>query len=282
MNIAFLGMGIMGSRMASNLLKAGHNLTVWNRDTAKSEPLANQGAAIAVTAQDAVKEAEVIITMLANPAAVESVATGESGFLAAAKKDSLWIDCSTIGPKSCEKMQQAATEAGIRHLDAPVAGTKPHAEKGELVFFVGGSDSDLEQARPLFEIMGSKIAYLGADGNASSYKLILNHMLGTAMAGFAEAIALGTAMGIPRDKMLDSLPGTAVTAPFLGMKRPAMTTSDFEAQFPLQWMAKDLDLVAEAAARLGVAMPVSEGARKTYRQAVEAGKGEKDFAGIVA
>jgi 3-hydroxyisobutyrate dehydrogenase-like beta-hydroxyacid dehydrogenase len=232
MNVAFLGLGIMGSRMAANLVRGGYTLTVWNRTPGRAKLVTSLGAAAAKTSGEAVTGADVIISMLSTPAAVEETALGEEGFLAAASTGVLWIDSSTVNPSFSRRMAAQAARHGLRFLDAPVTGSKEPAEKGQLRFLVGGAAKDLEQARPLLEKMGSTIVHVGEQGMGASIKMVFNLILGHAMLGFAEGMALGEALGLSQAQLLDLLIGGPLTPPLLTGKRARFESGDFEPEFP--------------------------------------------------
>lgn len=280
MNIAFLGLGIMGSRMAANLIKAGNTLTVWNRSLEKAGPLEELGAKKAGTPADAVQGAEVVITMLATPEAVEATAFGPQGFLDHIKKGALWIDSSTVNPSFSKRMASEAQSRGIRFLDAPVAGTRGPAEQGQLLFLVGGNAGDLETARPLLEKMGRAIIHAGDAGMGTSLKMIFNLLLGVNMIAFSEALVLGEALGITRDKLFEVLTGSAVVAPAATGKRARIEAGNYEADFPLRWAQKDLQLAAQSAYEQGVSLPTVNAAKEIFMLAVQYGYGEDDLSAI--
>ena len=280
MKIAFIGLGIMGSRMAANLIKAGHELSVWNRSSEKAKGLARLGARLAATPAEAARQSEVTFTMLTNPEAVAAVALGRDGFLEAMARGALWTDCSTVTPSSSRRMAGEATSRGIRSLDAPVVGSLPAAEKGELTFLVGGDEKDLERCRPLLLAMGKTIRHLGAAGTGCSLKLLNNMLLGNAMAAFSEALALGEAMGFERRMLLDSLVGSGVAAPFLAAKKEKLATGVYDAEFPLRLMHKDLQLVSAAAYELGVPLPATHATKEIFGHAAANGRAEMDFSAV--
>lgn len=280
MKIGFLGLGIMGSRMAANLIRGGHDLVVWNRTASRADPLVEMGAAMAGTCSEAVLEAEVVITMLSEPGVVESTALGSGGFLDAMQKGSLWMDSSTVNPSFSRKMADEAQQRGLRFIDAPVAGTKGPAEKRQLLFLVGGHTADLEQARPLMGLMGREVIHAGEIGMGTSLKMVFNMLLASAMLSFSEGLALGEVLGFQRERMLDLLLGGAVVAPFVSGKRARIELSDYEADFPLQWMQKDLQLATQTAYEQGLAVPTANIAKEIYLLAARAGLGEQDFSAI--
>lgn len=281
MNIAFIGLGIMGSGMAANLLKAGHTLSVYNRTPAKADALVAAGATRAATPAASVASAALVITVVAHPAAVEAVALGEDGFLPQMQAGAVWLNAATVHPNFARKMDTIAREHGVHYLDAPVAGSKPAAQNAELTFIVGGGAAALETARPAMEAMGQRILHIGDAGMGTAMKLIFNNLLAVSMAGFAEALNLGVSLGIPKQNLLNALVGSPITPPFMAGKKPMMETDDYtDTQFPLQWMQKDLHMVAEAAFDVNAPMPVSNAAKEAFQMAMMHGFAELDFSAI--
>ncbi len=280
MKVGFIGLGIMGSRMADNLLKKGNELVVYNRTKGRAEQLVAQGAVFAETPAKVAESVPVVITMLTEPTAVTEVALGEYGFLNRFNKGSLWIDCSTVNPSFSRKMADECVKRGVRFLDAPVAGSKIPAEQGQLIFFVGGEEDDLEFSRPLLKAMGKAVFRIGGHGMGTAMKMVNNLLLGGAMAAFSEAMVLGEELGIPRDRLFGALLGSPVAAPFLELKKPLIESGTYETQFPLKWMHKDLQLASVTAYECGVAMPSSHVIKEMFALAVRDGLGEKDFAAI--
>jgi 3-hydroxyisobutyrate dehydrogenase/glyoxylate/succinic semialdehyde reductase len=280
MHLGFIGTGIMGSRMAANLQKHGCQLVVHNRTREKAEALLHNGATWAATPAAVAEQVDVLFTMLAHPAAVQETALGPDGFLDHLSPDALWVDCTTANPSFSRSMAEAARQRQIRFVEAPGGGTKQPAEAGTLVFIVGGDTEDVETCRPWFEMMGSRIVHAGPHGMATSLKLVLNHLLATSMAAFAEGLTLGQALGLPKEMLLNILLGTPVVAPFVSEKRYKLEQDDYEADFPLRWMQKDLQMTAVAAYEAGVSMPLSNVAKEVYQLAVRHGLGEEDFSAI--
>ncbi|MEM9324776.1 MAG: NAD(P)-dependent oxidoreductase [Bacteroidota bacterium] len=280
MKITFIGLGIMGSRMATHLLADGIELTVYNRNTSKADRLSAGGARVANSLADAVQDAEVVFTMLSTPAIVREVAAGENGFLQHLSKGTLWVDCSTVSPEDAKGFLAEATDAGINYLEAPVAGTKQPAERGELVFFVGGDSQHLELISPLLDRMGKKTIPMGPHGSAASIKIVINLMLAQSMLAFSEGVKLGTSLGLPRKKVMDILSNVPVTAPFLQLIQEKLTSADTTPNFPMQWMVKDLGLVQQAADNLGVQLPSSFAAQNIFQQALDTGMEDQDFSSI--
>lgn len=280
MNIGFIGLGIMGSRMAGNLLNAGHTVTVHNRTRSKANDLIANGATWADTPADTAKNADILITMLAHPQAVEETALGKDGFLGVLGEGKLWIDSSTVNPSFSRKMAEQATAHNIRFLDAPVAGSKNQAQEGVLRFIVGGDAEDVEEAKPLFDAMGSGTVHVGGHGMGTSLKIVVNYLLASAMASFAEGMALGESLGVSQEMLLKVLVGGPVVAPFMAGKQSKLESGNYEAEFPLQWMQKDVQLATQTAYETGVPMPVANATKELYQLAIRAGLGEDDFSAI--
>lgn len=280
MGLGFIGLGIMGSRMASNLLDAGHELVVYNRTRRKAEPLIQKGARWVDSPARLVEAVETVITMVSDPQAVEAVAFGQDGFLDPMQEGGLWIDCSTVNPSFSVRMALEAAERGVRFMDAPVAGSRGPAEEGQVLFLVGGNAADLEQAMAYFNAMGRKAVHVGEVGLGTGMKMLFNALLASTLTAFAEVAVLGEDLGIDRERVIDTLLDSPVAAPFLTGKRSAMLDEDDEVSFPLKWMHKDLHLASQTAYEQGTSMPVSNAAKEVYGQATRAGLGENDFAAV--
>ncbi|MBM7693629.1 3-hydroxyisobutyrate dehydrogenase/glyoxylate/succinic semialdehyde reductase [Peribacillus deserti] len=278
--IGFIGLGIMGSRMANNLLKNGYKVILYNRSKAKADPLLKEGAIWADSPRQVAQQADIIFTMLANPQVVESAALGKDGFLDEFPEGRLWVDCSTVDPSFTRKMAEEASRRHIRFLDAPVAGSKIPAEKGELVFLVGGNKEDLEEARPMMELMGKAIQHQGENGKGSSMKLVVNLMLAQSMAAFSEALTLGESMGLDKETVMNTLLGGVTAAPFLNSKRDKLLYGDYGAEFPLEHLQKDLQLVSQAAYEHQVSLPIANVTKEIYGLAKQFGYSKDDFSAI--
>src|SRR5438128_2771084 len=203
--------------------------------------------------------------MLAHPDAVEQAALDPNGFLGHLKPNALWVDCSSVNPSFSKKMAAAAAARQVRFIDAPVTGSAPVAEEGKLVFWVGGDSTDLEAIRPLLQCMGSKILHLGGHGMGTSMKMVINLLLGAGMASFAEAMALGQGLGLSQKMLFDSLLSTPTVAPFLALKREKIEGGNYEAEFPLRWMQKDLQLASVSPYDSVLDLPVTTVTKEFYR-----------------
>ena len=280
MKIGFIGLGIMGSRMAANLQKHGYSLVVFNRTRDKAEPLLDRGASLADSPPKLAQQVDVLFTMLAHPDAVEQAALGANGFLSHLKPNTIWIDCSSVNPSFSKKMAAAAAGGQIRFIDAPVTGSASVAADGTLTFWVGGDAADVDTIRPLLLCMGNKIVHGGGHGMGTSMKMVVNLLLGTGMAAFAEAMELGQGLGLSQKMLFDSLLSTPTVAPFLSLKREKIESGNYEAEFPLRWMQKDLHLASVSAYESGVALTVTNVTKEIYRLAMRGGHETKDFSAI--
>jgi 3-hydroxyisobutyrate dehydrogenase-like beta-hydroxyacid dehydrogenase len=280
MKIGFIGLGIMGSRMAANLQKHGYPLIVFNRTRAKAESLLGPCGTFSDSPAKLAEQVDVLFTMLAHPDAVEQAALGRDGFLDHLKASALWVDCSSVNPSFSKKMAAEAARREVHFVDAPVTGSAGPAAEAKLIFWVGADPADLEAIRPLLLCMGNKIVHTGGHGSGTSMKMVINLLLGTGMAAFAEAMALGEGLGISRKMLFDSLLGTPAVAPFLASKREKIESGKYEAEFPLRWIQKDMHLASVSAYESGVAMPLTNAAKELYRLAMRDGHDTEDFSAI--
>lgn len=270
----------MGSRMAADLEKNRHTLVLFNRTPAKAKSLLGPCGTLADSPATLAKQVDIVFTMLANPGAVQESALGDNGFLDHLRSNAIWVDCSSVNPSFSKRMAAEAARRGVRFVDAPVTGSAGPAAEAKLVFWVGGEPADLETIRPLLLCMGNRIVHVGGHGMGTSMKMVVNVLLGNAMAAFAEGMALGQGLGISRKVLLDSLLNTPVAAPFLASKRQKIESGSYEAEFPLRWQQKDLHLAAVSAFDSGVAMPITNAAKELYRLAIMKGHALEDFSAI--
>jgi 3-hydroxyisobutyrate dehydrogenase/glyoxylate/succinic semialdehyde reductase len=254
---------------------------VFNRTREKAEWLAAEGARIADSTATLAPLVEVIFTMLAHPDAVNEAALGKDGFLSHLSPGDLWVDCSTVNPSFSRKMAAEAHAHDVRFLGTPVTGSKGQAELAKLTFWVGGDATDLETCRPLLECMGNRIVHCGGQGMGTAIKMVMNQLLGTEMAAFAEGLVLGESLGLSRDVLFKALIGGPVAAPFFALKRERIEQGRYgQADFPLRWLQKDLHLAAVSAYETGTAVPLTNTAKELYRLAMREGHGNEDFSFI--
>lgn len=280
MKIGFIGLGIMGSRMALNLQKEGYELVVYNRSKDKAEELLKNGADWGDSPADVGRKSDLVLTMLSTPEVVRMVATGENGLLSGLAPGKIWADCSTTNPSFARTMASMAEKHGIQFIDSPVAGTKAPAAAGQLVFLVGATEEIGQTLLPLFDIMGRKTFFYGKAGQGASMKMLINLLLAQSVAVFSEAAVLGQAMGFELSALLDFLPNLPVVAPVIGAIRPKLTGEDRSVNFPLQWMQKDVHLATVSGYELGVPMPSANATKEIFAQAKAAGYGEDDFTSV--
>jgi 3-hydroxyisobutyrate dehydrogenase-like beta-hydroxyacid dehydrogenase len=279
MDIAFLGLGIMGSRMATNLAKAGHKVKVWNRTPEKAAELVAAGCAPSPSPVRVVKGAQVVITMLSDPQALRDVALGQ-GMVDAMEHGALWIDCSTVDPSTSRQMAANATNRGLRFLDAPVSGSSGAAANAKLVFFAGGSEADIESARPAFDAMGTRIVHAGPQGSGASLKLVNNLFLAQVQAAWSEALGLAELFGLPQEKVNEAILPTHVAPAFLGFKSGKIGARDWTPEFPLKHALKDIRLALAAAKEGGMELHQLAAAETLYAQALSRGFGDADISAI--
>ena len=279
MQVSFIGTGIMGSRMAANVLATGQTLTVFNRTPEKTDELVERGATRAGSIAEAATGADVVVTMLSEPRAVKQVA---ETLWASMTPGALWMNCSTVNPSFAAEMSKATTERGFRYLDAPVAGSKAAAAGAQLVFFLGGKKEDVDTVKPLTDAMGQKVVHLGEAGQGSALKIVVNQQLAVAMASFAEGVALGESLGLPRELVVTVLLNGPLVPAFMGAKKDQIMNDDYisDVHFPLEWMQKDLEMATHTAYESGATMPVSNAAKESYRAAMRRGLSRADFAAI--
>ena len=277
--IGFLGLGMMGSAMASRLLDAGNDVTVWNRTATKAQPLVDRGASLADSPADAAVGAEVVITMLADPAALEQVLFGDEGLAAALHPGQTLIDMSTVGPDAVAGVLSRLPE-GLRFADAPVRGSVPEATEGRLLIFVGATDETYPRVAELLEPLGS-IRHVGPPGSGAAMKVVVNSTLGAAIVGVGEALSLGEALGLARGQLLDVLEETPLGAA-VKAKRSNIESGSYPPNFKLALARKDLRLVTDAAERRGRELKVAAAARDWFDRAAETGASEEDYSAVVS
>ena len=281
MKIGFIGLGIMGSRMAKNLAREGYTLYVNNRSKSKAEELIKEDHVTwKDTPAEVAEEVDILFTVLSSPEVVLNLATGDKGFLYYLRKDAIWVDSSTVNPSFSRDMAAFSKERDIKFLDAPVAGSKDPAEKGKLLFLVGGEKATVDVCAPLFQVMGKKYIHAGENGKGSSLKMVFNLLLGQAMYAFSEGMNLGQSLGLDQNLLLDVLLQSPVVAPFIALKREKMEKGNYEAEFPLQWMQKDLQLASQTAYEQELALPAVNVIKEMYALAKQEGYSEKDFSAI--
>jgi 3-hydroxyisobutyrate dehydrogenase-like beta-hydroxyacid dehydrogenase len=282
MRVAFLGLGIMGSRMAANLARAGHHLAVWNRTPATARAWAGAHAGrIAASPADAARDADVAIAMVVDGPQVEAVLVGDEGVVRGAPPGLLCVDMSTIGPAWAARIAGRLAEAGLRFVDAPVTGSSPKAEDGTLTIMAGGDAADVARARPLFEAMGETIVHVGPLGHGQATKLVNNAVAAANALVVAEALVAGQALGVDLDRLVAVLGAGAAASTMLALKAGPMRAHDWTTRFKTEHMLKDVALCLEATREAGVPFEGAARVREALVAAVARGRGGDDFAALL-
>src|SRR5580658_406713 len=278
--LGFIGLGYLGSRIALRLAAAGFPMVVFDRDPEKTKQFAAVGAAIAPSPEKLAADADVVLSCLPSDAAVKAVYFGAGGLLESAKPGTRIVELSTIAPETSRQVHAAALKVDVSMLDVAVSGSTNAAEAGKLTLFGGGDREVFEAVQPLFVPIASQWFYMGPSGSGVAMKLVVNALLGVGMQSIAEAVALGSRLGLPRDVLLDTLAKTAVVAPAHAGKLATAKRNDYAPQFPIRLMNKDFGLILTAAAQHGLSMPATEAAAVVNAAEAETG-GEEDFSAVI-
>jgi 3-hydroxyisobutyrate dehydrogenase-like beta-hydroxyacid dehydrogenase len=258
--IGFIGLGGMGSRMASRLLRAGYHVTVYNRTRHRTEEIQRAGALVAESSRELAHSSDIVLSSVADDAAVAEVMFGDGGALEGAREGSVFIDLSTVHPRASVHLSEVGRALGIDVLDAPVSGSLPQAEQGQLVLFVGGDQRVYERCRAVLGALGKAALYMGPSGSGATTKLCVNALLGLGMQSLAEALALGEGAGLPRERLLEAFAETSVLSPSQRSKFDNIRRDEYPAMFPQRLMFKDFSLILQRALELVVAMPATAAA----------------------
>ena len=278
--LGFIGLGHLGSCIARRLVTAGFPVTVYNRDRGKTREIAALGAEVAQTPGELASRVDVVLSCLTDGAAVETVYLGAGDVLRSARPGTRIIELSTVAPQASQRLYQAGRRLGISVIDVAVSGSTPAAEAGRLTLLGGGDRQVFEAAESIFAAIATQWFYMGSSGSGVAMKLVVNTLLGLGMQAVAEAVALGSKLGLPRDLLFDTLAKTAVVSPVQVGKLMTAKQHDYTPQFPIQLMRKDFGLVLIAAERLGLSMPATEGAAAV--NALEASSGrDEDFSAVI-
>jgi len=270
----------MGKPMAANLLKSGFTVTVWNRTRAKADELVRAGAKLAGSPREVAAAADLLLTIVSDPPALEEVLWGKNGALEGLRRGSAYVDSSTISPALARRIAEACAERGVAFLDAPVTGGTWGAEKGELVFMVGGEAETLKRLEPVLGAMGKRWFHLGPHGAGQTVKLAMNMILALEVDALAEALALVIGAGIPGQRLIEVLQSSMARAAVLDIKAPMILEGNFPPSFPLRLMHKDLGLALELANQIGVPLPATAAAREIYNSVKGAAKEDLDYAAV--
>lgn len=279
--VALLGTGTMGLGMAKNLLKAGFVLTVYNRTRSKAESLAAGGAVIANTPAEAARAADVVISILADDHASRAAWLGDDGALAAMSSGSTIVECGTVSPEWIAELEREARGKGGAMVEAPVTGSRPQAEAGQLTFLCGAEESALENVRPVLQSMSKAIVHFGPVGCGGQVKLINNFLCGVQVASFAEAFAWVERTGLDRQQTLDFLKSGAAGSGILTAMTDRMIARTYEVNFLLRLLNKDLRYAQAAAAKYGITLTTGATTEQLFDKAERQGLGEKDMSAVV-
>ncbi|MFY9560276.1 MAG: NAD(P)-dependent oxidoreductase [Terriglobales bacterium] len=274
MRVAFLGRGIMGRPMAANLVKAGHEVTIWNRTSGKDL----EGARTASSPADAARGTEVVWMCVSDTKAVENVLFGPGGAEEALAAGMVIADSSTISPSATLRFAERVKARGVDYVDAPVTGSKIAAEAGSLIFMAGGNEATLARLAPLFQAMGKQVFHMGDTSKGQATKLAMNLQIALIYEGFAEALTLATKLGVQVDRLLPLVQASMVRSGVVDYKAPFILKRDFSPNFPLRLMLKDIHLTLEAAKEARVRLPGLEAVEEVYDLAAEEGHQDLDYA----
>ena len=279
--VAFLGLGTMGSGMAGRLLDAGFSVAAWNRSAGRADALRQRGATIAASPREAASNADVVISMVADDVASRRVWSAGDGALFGLKSGAVAIECSTVSPGWIAELAQLTAAKGASLLDAPVTGSKGHAAAGELLFLVGGDAAVLERVRPVLAAMSRATVHLGSSGSGARMKLVNNFVCGVQAAALAEGLAFAEACGLDSAATVEVLANGAPGSPLVKAVSARMASRNYDVQFLLPLMKKDLSYALTEAERWGVPLRTAEVARDLFDAAIRAGWAEADFAAVV-
>jgi 3-hydroxyisobutyrate dehydrogenase-like beta-hydroxyacid dehydrogenase len=281
-SLGLIGLGLMGRPMGANLLKAGHELAIWNRTASRGDELVAKGAKRAANPREVAAASEVVITIVSDPLALEAVLWGENGVFAGLRREGALIESSTVTPNLEKRAAAAAAAAGADFLEAPVTGGTWGAEKGELVFMVGGEASTLKRVEPILGAMGKRWFHLGPVGAGQTVKLAMNLILDLEVQAFAEALALVTRAGVPGASLVEVMQSSMGRSAVLDVKAPMMLKGEYKPSFPLRLMHKDVSLALDLGNQLGVPLPAAAAAREVMSAVKGAVTEDVDFSALAS
>jgi len=280
-SVGFIGLGLMGEPMSLNLVKAGYQVAVYNRTAEKAKALKEAGARVASSAADAARDADVIIMIVSDSAAVESVVTGPGGVLEGVRPGAIVVDSSTISPVVSRRMAGLIQSKQASWLDAPVTGSKHNAAKGELTIMIGGDRAAVDRAMPVLQVLGKRHIYCGSNGAGLSVKLAQNVIQASMVEVFSEAAVMVTKAGVRPEALFELIQNSMAHSPLIDFKAPFVFKGDFSPYFALKLMHKDLNLAMEFAYAQNVSMPAAAAVKEVYGAAKSQGKGDMDYAAVI-
>jgi 3-hydroxyisobutyrate dehydrogenase-like beta-hydroxyacid dehydrogenase len=280
--VGFIGLGIMGSRQAASLRRAGFELTVYNRTRERADAwAAEHGGHVAATPREVAERSDVVITMVVDGPQVEALLLGDEGAVHGAKPGTLFVDMSTIGPADGRRIGAALEQAGHRFVDAPVTGSAPKAQDGTLTIMAGGTDEDMARAMPLLDAMGELIVHVGPVGTGQQVKVLSNAVSAVNCATLAQALAVGRRADVDLEALLKVMGAGSANSTMLQLKGEPMLAHDFSPLFKLEHMLKDVRLCLDEARAAGAAFPAAALAGELYAAGAGRGLGEQDFAAVL-
>ena len=276
----FLGMGIMGSAMAANLVRAGHDVTVWNRTAARCAPLVALGARQADTPREVAATCDVTFAMLSDPAAALAVLEGPDGVLGGIGQGRGYVDFSTVDDATANAIALQIVANGARYLEAPVSGTKKPAEDGTLIILAAGDRGLYDEVAPALDKLGKKRLFLGEVGQGARMKLVVNLIMGSMLTALSEGLALGLKGGLDGAEILDVLDAGAMACPMFRAKGPMLLSGAYPTSFPLKHMQKDLRLALALSEKLDQNLALTAASNELFKRARIAGNGDKDIGAV--
>jgi 3-hydroxyisobutyrate dehydrogenase-like beta-hydroxyacid dehydrogenase len=279
--VGFIGLGIMGSRMARNLAQKGFDVVVWNRTRARADELKAVGAKVASSPSEIASQVDAFCTAVADPPALREVVLGAQGLLPASKTGQLFIDFSTISPDFARELEKAAASRGVDFVEAPMTGSKTGADKGTLVLMVGAAERPLERAQPIFRAVGEKVIHCGPVGAGSQVKLAGNALIAMMLEGLCEGMLLTQRAGVNPRKLLEVVQASGFRSPYYDFKGPSILRREFDTHFSIDLMFKDLRLFLDSAAQNRIPTPGVAAVKEAYQLARAQGKGQQDIAAVI-
>jgi 3-hydroxyisobutyrate dehydrogenase-like beta-hydroxyacid dehydrogenase len=280
LTIGFMGLGIMGTPMAANLLKAGFPVMVYNRSPEKAAPLVQQGAGLASNPKALARAADVVIAMVTGPEALQDLLWGPDGAGGAFSHRKVFINMSSVSPQHTRVLARELEPTGVCFIDAPVSGTKKPAEDGALIILASGPQDKVAELAPVFQAMSKKVIYCGAAGQGSMMKMCINLLLGLMMEGFAEVLNLAQLGGLSQEAMLDTIYSGALNCGMFQVKAANFQKNSYPPAFPLKHMTKDAKFIVDTAFELGAPVPGAQTILHLFRAGVAQGWGDEDISAI--
>ena len=279
--ISYLGLGTMGGGMASNLLKAGYKLTVWNRSAEKCKPFARKGARLAESPADAIRDVDLVIYMLSNDQAVEEVVFGANGILSGIKEGQIAMDMSTVLPATSLREQQAYSNRGVNFLDAPVFGSKTESAKAKLWIMAAGKRHTFEKVKPVLQHLGQTIHYFGKNGNATAMKLVGNLIVALELEALSEGLVLALKAGLDLSTVMEVVKVADFRSPLLVSNGQNILKRDFSTSFALKLMLKDAGLIDKFAGSLQSPIPGLRVVENHLKSAVALGVEKENASAVI-